>query len=56
MKSLKQFWRDEKGVVTVEYVVFVAAIGILLVLGVWVLINGMGDLFGAYSNYFRPPS
>jgi Flp pilus assembly pilin Flp len=50
--SLKKFWKEDQGSVVTEYVIFVAAIGVLLAAGVYVLFNGMSTLFGAWANYF----
>jgi Flp pilus assembly pilin Flp len=48
----KKFLKEEKGVVAMEYVIFVAAIGIILAAGVAVLYNSMGTLFAAWGSYF----
>jgi Flp pilus assembly pilin Flp len=48
-KFLKE---DKGGPITTEYVVFVAAIGILMAVGVGVMFNGMSNLFGAWAAYF----
>jgi Flp pilus assembly pilin Flp len=48
----KRFLKEEEGVVTAEYVVFVAAIGILMAVGVGVLFNAMHNLFSAWAGYF----
>ncbi len=52
MSLIKNLIRDEQGVVPAEYVVFVAALGILLAGGVFVLFNGLSALFGAWAAYF----
>jgi Flp pilus assembly pilin Flp len=57
MNGLKQFLREELGaVITAEYVIFLAAIGIILVVGIAALFGGLQNLFNAYSTYFQPPS
>lgn len=51
--NIRNFFRgDQSGAVVTEYVVFVAAIGIILVVGVAALFNGMKALFGNYAQYF----
>jgi Flp pilus assembly pilin Flp len=50
--SLIEFLKDDQGVVSVEYVIFVAAIGMLLIVGVSALFNAMSNLFGAWAGYF----
>ena len=49
---IKKFLAEDQGVVTVEYVIFVAVIGVTLAAGVWVLFNGMSALFSAWTGYF----
>ena len=57
MKHMKHLFSDDQaGVLAAEYVIFVAAIGIILVVGVAALLGGMSDLFAAWSNYFQAPS
>lgn len=51
--TLKRFLAEERGVVTAEYVVFVAAIGILLTAAAVVMFNGMANLFSAWAGYFN---
>jgi Flp pilus assembly pilin Flp len=48
----KNFFTDEKGVVSTEYVVFVAAIATLLVIGVSGLFNAMGGYFNRWATFF----
>jgi len=48
----KKFLKDEKGVIATEYVIFVAAIGMLLTVGVGLLFNSMGGLFSSWATYF----
>jgi Flp pilus assembly pilin Flp len=50
--NLKKFLAEDQGAVVTEYVVFVAAIGIILAAGVYVLFDGMSNLFGAWAGYF----
>lgn len=53
----KNFLREEQGgPVTTEYVVFVAAIGIIMAVGVITLYNGMAAVFNAWAGYFAAPS
>jgi Flp pilus assembly pilin Flp len=47
--------RDE-GSVAVEYVVFVAAVGIILIVGVAALFNSMSGLFEQWATYFNSTS
>jgi Flp pilus assembly pilin Flp len=54
--NLKKFLADDQAAVVTEYVVFVAAIGIIMAAGVYVLFNGMSTLFGAWAGYFRAGS
>jgi Flp pilus assembly pilin Flp len=48
----KKFLKEEKGVVATEYVIFVAAIGIIMAVGVYALTDAMKNLFTAWSYYF----
>lgn len=48
----KNFFRDEDGVVAMEYVLFCAAIAILLVVGVGLLFTAMSDYFGDWADFF----
>lgn len=50
--SARKFFQEDKGVITVEYVVFVAAIGTLMILGVTVLFNALGNFFTSWATYF----
>jgi hypothetical protein len=53
---LRNFLQGEHGgPVTTEYVVFVAAIGIILAVGVFALYNGMAAVFNAWAGYFATP-
>lgn len=49
---IKEFFREQKGVVATEYVIFAAAIGILMAVGVGVLLNAMGNFFTSWATYF----
>ena len=49
---LKRFMQGNEGVIASEYVVFVAAIGIILVLGVWLLFTSISGVYSAWGNYF----
>ncbi len=51
-KPLKRFLQGNEGVVASEYVVFVAAIGIILVVGVWLLFTSISGVYAAWGNYF----
>jgi Flp pilus assembly pilin Flp len=50
--KIKRFLQEDQGVVTVEYVILVAAAGLVLAVGVGVMFNGMSSLFSAWSGYF----
>ncbi len=52
MKSIRFLKEDRGGPVTTEYVVFVAAIGILMAVGVGIMFNAMKALFTAWATYF----
>jgi Flp pilus assembly pilin Flp len=52
MMAKKFLKEDQGGPITTEYVIFVAAIGIIMGVGVLALFNGMKDLFGAWTGYF----
>ncbi len=47
---------DEKGVIPVEYLVFVAAIGTILIVGTTFLFDSLKGLFGAWAGYFNAGS
>lgn len=58
MALMRLLARDE-GSVAVEYVVFVAAVGIILIVGVAVLFNSLSGLFNKWagpSGYFASTS
>jgi Flp pilus assembly pilin Flp len=48
----KDFFRKEDGVISAEYVIFVAAIAILLAVGVSVLFNAMSNYFATWAGFF----
>jgi Flp pilus assembly pilin Flp len=48
----EKFLKEEKGVIAAEYVVFMAAIGILLAVGVFALTGAIRDLLTAWAGYF----
>lgn len=48
----KDFLRADQGVIELEYVLFAAAIGIILIVGVGVLFNAMGNFFTTWATYF----
>ncbi len=54
--KINKFLQEDQGVVTVEYVLLVAAAGLVLAAGVWVMFNGMSSLFTAYAGYFAGAS
>jgi Flp pilus assembly pilin Flp len=53
MQRLKDFCREESGVVSAEYVIMVAVLGIVGAAGLWILYGGLQSLFGAYASYFQ---
>ena len=55
MALMRLLARDE-GSVAVEYVVFVAAVGIILIVGVAALFNSMSGLFKQWAQYFNSQS
>ena len=48
----RRFLREDQGVIAVEYIVFVAAIGTVLIIGVTLLFNALGAFFGSWATYF----
>jgi Flp pilus assembly pilin Flp len=50
--SAKRFLQSDEGIVSTEYIIFVAAIGTLLVVGVAFLFNAMGSFFQSWAAYF----
>ena len=51
--SLSEFVKDDQGVIPVEYVVFAAAIAIILSVGVAALMGGMSSYFNSWATFFR---
>ena len=49
---IKKFLKEDQGVIATEYCIFVAAIGIIMAVGVYALFNGMQSVFGTWSGYF----
>jgi len=52
----KNFIKDEDGVVSMEYVVFVAFIGVVLGVGVMALFGAMSEYFGNWAEFFAGAS
>lgn len=52
LMKIKKFLREDDGVIAVEYVILVAAAGLVLAIGVYVMVRGMSDLFAAWAGYF----
>ena len=52
MMVKKLIGEDKGGPITTEYVIFVAAIGIIMAVGVTALFNSMSNLFTAWASYF----
>ena len=50
------FTEEEDGMLSTEAVVLIAAIGIILTLGVTALFNGMNTYFNAWANFFSTGS
>jgi Flp pilus assembly pilin Flp len=48
----RRLHQDSEGVVSVEYVVFVAAIGTAMVIGVTLLFDAMSTFLGNWATYF----
>jgi Flp pilus assembly pilin Flp len=49
---VKEFFLEEQGVVAIEYVIFAAAIGTLMVIGVGLLFDALGTFFSSWATYF----
>ena len=49
---LKRFLQGNEGATASEYVVFVAAIGVILVVAVWLLFSSISGVYSAWGNYF----
>jgi Flp pilus assembly pilin Flp len=54
--SLLDLLKDDQGVVSLEYLLFVAAIAILLTAGVAALMNAMGGYFNSWAAFFNSGS
>jgi Flp pilus assembly pilin Flp len=54
--DIKIFCENNQAAVAPEYVVFVAAVGILLIVGVGVLFTSMSGLFNGWASYFNVSS
>ncbi|MGP8051781.1 MAG: hypothetical protein ACLPYB_14385 [Desulfobaccales bacterium] len=54
--DLKKLVKHDQASVATEYVVFVAAVGILLIVGVGVLFSSMSGLFSGWASYFNVSS
>ena len=50
--NVGRFLQEDQGVIASEYIVFVAAIGILMAVGVGILFNSLGNFFGSWATYF----
>jgi Flp pilus assembly pilin Flp len=50
--KIKKFLQEDQGVIATEYVIFVAAAGILLAVGVGLLFGAMRGTFANWANYF----
>ncbi len=51
--KLKRFLAGDQGVIATEYAIFVAAIGVILAVGVSTLFKAMSGSFTAWANYFN---
>jgi Flp pilus assembly pilin Flp len=47
-----RFIREDEGVIAVEYIVFLAGIGTVLIIGVALLFNALSTFFGSWATYF----
>lgn len=57
MASVRDFLKEEwGGVITTEYVLFVIAVLLILIVGVFYLTDTMSLLFGKYALFFQAPS
>ena len=48
----KKILPDDRGNITVEYIIFIAAAGTLLIAGVAFLYNALGAFFQSWAGYF----
>jgi hypothetical protein len=54
MQRLKDFFREESGVVSAEYVIMLAVLGIVAAAGIWILYGGpWGICSGPMPAIFR---
>ncbi len=53
---IRKFLQEDRGNVTVEYVIFVAAVGMVLIIGVTLLFNALQAFFASWAGYFATPS
>jgi Flp pilus assembly pilin Flp len=51
--KIKKFLTGDQGVIATEYAIFVAAIGVILAVGVTTLFKAMSGSFSAWANYFN---
>jgi Flp pilus assembly pilin Flp len=56
MERIKQFMRDESGVVAVEYIVLVAIVGSALVIAVGVMTGAFNTFFTSVSTWLGTQS
>jgi Flp pilus assembly pilin Flp len=54
--SCLDFLKDDQGVVSLEYLLFVAAIAIILTVGVAALMGGMSSYFSNWADFFNSGS
>jgi Flp pilus assembly pilin Flp len=51
---MKEFFTEEEdGMLSTEMVVLIAAIGVLLTVGVGILFKAMSDFFGNWADFFN---
>lgn len=50
---IKRFLQEDQGVVSMEYVIFVATAAILLIVGVAALMGAMSDYFNKWATFFN---
>lgn len=54
--TFKKLLKDDQGVIATEYVLFVAFIGTVLIVGVALLFGALSGLFAAWAGYFTAGS
>lgn len=54
--SLLNLLEDDRGVVSLEYLLFAAGAAILLTVGVVALMNGMSGYFNSWATFFNSGS